>query len=183
MGTEVEWFFYCSLSSHCVSTNSHNKCRTSLHTAELEAAAAARVLGANNRFENDRFSRRRAALPGPALQHGPAQHARALPRWQRSHHLLLHAAHGSKSWPGLGSKIPPCDFGYPRYLRVLYLIQQGTQSSTPKTSLEYLLTGQDVKSAGGSAAHPEVLHGEVLHVYQQRGAGEARVPAAKETCG
>ena len=35
---------------------------------------------------------------------------------------------------GLGSKIPPCDSEYPGYLRVLYLIQQGTQSSTPKTS-------------------------------------------------
>ena len=30
--------------------------------------------------------------------------------------------------------IPPCDSEYPGYPRVLYLIQQGTQSSTPKTS-------------------------------------------------
>ena len=42
---------------------------------------------------------------------------------------------------GLGLNIPPCDSEYPGYLRVLYLIQQGTQSSTPKTSqIEYFLT-------------------------------------------
>ena len=36
---------------------------------------------------------------------------------------------------------PPCDSEYPGYLRLLYLIQQGTQSSTPKTSqMGYLLT-------------------------------------------
>ena len=48
---------------------------------------------------------------------------------------------------GLGYKMPPCDSEYPGYLRVLYLIQQGTQSSTPKTSqLGYLLT--EVMKAG-----------------------------------
>ena len=38
-------------------------------------------------------------------------------------------------------KIPPCDSEYPGYLRLLYLIQQGTQSSTPTPSqMGYLLT-------------------------------------------
>ena len=40
----------------------------------------------------------------------------------------------------LGLRIPPYDSEYPGYLRVLCLIQQGAQSSTPKTSqMGYLL--------------------------------------------
>ena len=55
--------------------------------------------------------------------------------------------------------MPPYDSEYPGYLRVLYLIQQGTQSSTPKTSkMGYLLTeamtcqADRIGSASGGSA-------------------------------